>query len=136
MIVWFRIATGALLFAGNTLVHVVPLLIAALVKAVLRVRAVRRLCDRALISIAESWIAVNTWMIRKLTRTRIVVESNAALSYSGHYLVLANHQSWVDIPILQAIFNRNIPFLRFFLKNQLSGFRCLASHGGHSTFHS
>jgi 1-acyl-sn-glycerol-3-phosphate acyltransferase len=114
-----RIAIGTLLFAVNTIVHVVVLLVVALAKAILRVRAVRRVCDRALMSIAESWIAVNTWMIRTLTRTRIVVDSSAKLSYTGHYLVLANHQSWVDIPILQAVFNREIPLLRFFLKSQL-----------------
>jgi 1-acyl-sn-glycerol-3-phosphate acyltransferase len=72
-----------------------------------------------LISIAESWIGVNTRMIRKLTRTRVVAELPASLSYTGHYLVLANHQSWVDIPVLQAVFNRRIPFVRFFLKSQL-----------------
>jgi 1-acyl-sn-glycerol-3-phosphate acyltransferase len=58
-------------------------------------------------------------MIRRMTRTRIVVESSAELSYAGHYLVLSNHQSWVDIPVLQAVFNRRIPFMRFFLKSQL-----------------
>ncbi len=114
-----RIAIGTLLFAVNTIVHVVVLLVVALAKAILRVRAVRQVCDRALMSIAESWIAVNTRMIRTLTHTRIVVDSSAELSYTGQYLVLANHQSWVDIPILQAVFNREIPLLRFFLKSQL-----------------
>jgi len=33
--------------------------------------------------------------------------------------VLANHQSWVDILVLQKVFNRRIPLLRFFLKRQL-----------------
>jgi 1-acyl-sn-glycerol-3-phosphate acyltransferase len=32
---------------------------------------------------------------------------------------LANHQTWVDIPVLQAALNRRAPFLRFFLKSQL-----------------
>jgi 1-acyl-sn-glycerol-3-phosphate acyltransferase len=58
-------------------------------------------------------------MIRGMTRLRIIVESSATLSADGHYLVLANHQSWVDIPVLQAVFNRRIPLLRFFLKSQL-----------------
>jgi 1-acyl-sn-glycerol-3-phosphate acyltransferase len=119
VIVRFRIAIGAFLFGVNTLVHVLPLLIVALLKAVIRVNAGRRVFDRVLISIAESWIGVNTWMIRNLTRTRIVVESSAKLSYTGHYLVMSNHQSWVDIPIIQAVFNRKIPFVRFFLKSQL-----------------
>jgi 1-acyl-sn-glycerol-3-phosphate acyltransferase len=119
LIASLRIAVGAVLFAVNTVVHVLLVFAAALLKAVLRVQAAQRVCDRLLMSIAESWIAVNTWMVRRLTRTRIVVESSADLSYTGHYLVLSNHQSWVDIPILQAVFNRKIPFMRFFLKSQL-----------------
>jgi 1-acyl-sn-glycerol-3-phosphate acyltransferase len=119
VIAWLRIFLGVVLFAVNTVVHVTPLLVIALVKAVVRVEPVRRVCNRVLAGIAESWVDVNTWMIRKLTHTRIVVESNADLSYTGHYLVIANHQSWVDIPILQVVFNRKIPLLRFFLKSQL-----------------
>lgn len=119
MIARLRITIGAVLFGLSTLIHVIPLLLVALIKAVLRLRTAQRVCDRMLISIAENWIGVNTIMIRTLTHTRIVAEPSAAWSYSGHYLVLANHQSWVDIPVLQAVFNRQIPFLRFFLKSQL-----------------
>lgn len=119
LVVWFRIAIGALLFSINTIVHVSVLFVAALFKAVLRTNALQRACNRALMIIAESWVGVNTWMIRHLTRTQIIVEPGPALNYQGHYLVLANHQSWVDIPVLQAIFNRKIPLLRFFLKSQL-----------------
>lgn len=119
LVAWSRIAAGAVLFGLNTLVHVLVLLMVALVKALIRTRTMRRICDRVLMSIAESWIAVNTAMIRGLTRLRIVVEWSATLSHTGHYLVLANHQSWVDIPVLQAVFNRRIPLLRFFLKSQL-----------------
>ncbi len=119
MIVWLRVALGAVLFSLNTVVHVLVLLAAALLKAAFRMRVAQRVCDRMLMRIAESWVGVNALMIRTMTRTRIVVQSSAVLSYAGHYLVLANHQSWVDIPILQAIFNRRIPLLRFFLKSQL-----------------
>jgi len=119
VIVWLRVALGAVLFSVNTVVHVLVLLAAALLKALFPGRVARRVCDHMLMSIAESWVGVNTFMIRTMTRTRIVVESSAELSYTGHYLVLANHQSWVDIPILQATFNRKIPLLRFFLKSQL-----------------
>jgi 1-acyl-sn-glycerol-3-phosphate acyltransferase len=107
------------LFSVNTVAHVLSLLIVALFKALLRFPAPQAACARMLINIAESWIGVNTQMIRKLTHTRVVSESPTSLSYTGHYLVLANHQSWVDIPVLQAVFNRKIPFVRFFLKSQL-----------------
>jgi 1-acyl-sn-glycerol-3-phosphate acyltransferase len=40
-------------------------------------------------------------------------------------LVLANHQSWVDILVLQRIFHRKIPFLKFFIKKELIWFPVL-----------
>src|SRR5579863_10046354 len=54
-----------------------------------------------------------------VTRTRWVVDGLQGLNRGGWYLVLSNHQSWVDIPVLQRTFNRRIPFLKFFLKQQL-----------------
>ena len=109
---------GALVSA-STLVHVPVLLLVALVKALLPVRALRPALDRALMVITESWIGVNSALIGVFTTTRFVVEGLDGLRYGGHYLVLANHQSWVDIPVLQKVFNRRIPLLRFFLKRQL-----------------
>ena len=114
-----RIAFGTLLVSLNTLLHVPALLFAALLKAILPWRPWRRLCDRMLMTVAESWISVNTAMMRTFTRTKLQVQVDAELRGDGHYLVLANHRSWVDIPVLQAVFNRRIPLLRFFLKSQL-----------------
>ena len=69
--------------------------------------------------IAERWIGVNNWLWDRFTRTRLDLRVDGELRTDGHYLVLANHQSWVDILVLQKVFNRRIPFLRFFLKRQL-----------------
>jgi 1-acyl-sn-glycerol-3-phosphate acyltransferase len=33
--------------------------------------------------------------------------------------MICNHQSWVDILVLQTVFNRRVPFLKFFIKQQL-----------------
>ncbi|OOG57421.1 acyltransferase [Rhodanobacter sp. C03] len=108
-----------LLLAANIVLHVLPLFALTLVKVVLPIRAIRLVCSRALIVIAESWIAVNSRMFEWFTRTRWQIEGLTNLHHDGNYLVLCNHQSWVDIPVLQKIFNRRIPFLRFFLKSQL-----------------
>lgn len=35
------------------------------------------------------------------------------------YLVVSNHQSWVDIPALIQVFNRRTPYFKFFLKKEL-----------------
>ena len=38
---------------------------------------------------------------------------------NGTYLVMSNHLSLLDIPALQRVFFQQIPFLRFFIKQQL-----------------
>src|SRR5690554_8058821 len=35
------------------------------------------------------------------------------------YIVISNHQSWVDILVLQHALNGRIPLLKFFLKQEL-----------------
>lgn len=114
-----RIAPILLVVVASTLVHATPLLLIALCKALLPVAAVRRACNRMLAAIAESWIGLNNWMLDHATPTRVEVACDVPLRPDGHYLVLANHQAWADILILQKVFNRRIPLLRFFLKRQL-----------------
>jgi len=116
---WLRISVGLSLFLLNTVVHVLPLLLLALLKLLLPVSVVRRVLNRALTAIAENWIAVNSMALAALTSTRISVDGLPAVDRRAHCLVLCNHQSWVDIPVLQQLFNRRLPFMRFFLKRQL-----------------
>ena len=114
-----RVAAVFLLVAANTVLHVVPLLAVAVVKAALPAARMRLACNSALTGIAASWIAVNSGLVDRFSGTRFHVSDVVDLRMDGHYLVLANHQSWVDIVVLQKIFNRRIPLLRFFLKRQL-----------------
>lgn len=114
-----RSSLAGFLFAISTVVHVTTLLLASLLKALMPVRSARRRLNFVLTSIAENWVEFNTWMIRTLTHTRFEVDAPASLRADGHYLVLSNHQSWVDIPAMHVALNRKVPFLRFFLKSQL-----------------
>ena len=116
---FIRVPLVLLAIACNTIGHVIPLFALTLVKVVIPIRAIRGACTRALVAIAESWIAVNSALFDLFTHTRWTVEGPSNLRNDGSYLVLCNHQSWVDIPVLQKVFNRRIPFLRFFLKSQL-----------------
>jgi 1-acyl-sn-glycerol-3-phosphate acyltransferase len=103
----------------STVVHTVPLFFVAFLKWLLPVPAWRRACAVVLVRIAESWIAFNGWLIAHATPTRFRISGVESLRRDGHYLVLANHRSWVDIVAMQRAFNRRIPFLRFFLKREL-----------------
>lgn len=114
-----RIVFSATLIALNTVFHATPLLLLALIKFLVPIAAFRRSVSRILVRIAESWIAFNSALMKTLGRTQIHVDGLEDLQRRGWYLVLCNHQSWVDIPVLQQVFNRRIPFLKFFLKSQL-----------------
>jgi 1-acyl-sn-glycerol-3-phosphate acyltransferase len=116
---WVRVPLIWLLVAANTVLRVSLLLLCALFKALLPIKALQRVLERWIIALAEAWIAGNSRMIQHMTSLKINYREDAALDANGHYLVLSNHQSWVDILILQNVFNRRIPFMRFFLKQQL-----------------
>jgi 1-acyl-sn-glycerol-3-phosphate acyltransferase len=117
--VLLRVPLALFLLFTNTVLHVVVLFALTLVKLLLPLRGARVVLSRALVLVAESWIGVNSTLFDLFTRTHWRVEGLEGLERHGNYLVLCNHQSWVDIPVLQKIFNRRIPFLRFFLKSQL-----------------
>jgi 1-acyl-sn-glycerol-3-phosphate acyltransferase len=47
------------------------------------------------------------------------VQGLESVDMQHSYLVTSNHQSWVDILVLQYQLNRHAPFLKFFLKQEL-----------------
>src|SRR5690242_18171269 len=98
---FIRLPLALLLVVLNVLGHASVLLALALIKAFVPIAGFRRWISRALVAIAEQWIAVNGVLFALITRTRWRVDGLQGLSRHGWYLVLSNHQSWVDIPVLQ-----------------------------------
>ena len=114
-----------ILYGLNTVFWCVPLFVLVAAKAVVPLEPWMRRCSRILNAIAENWIWVNN-LNQKLTgKTRWDVQGLETLKRSEWYLVLANHQSWVDILVLQRVFHRKIPFLKFFIKKELLWFPVL-----------
>lgn len=102
----------------NTLLWVTPVFIFGLLK-LLPIKIWRKLCTHLLHFFASAWITGNDIIASILHPTNVIVEGDIPSDINDWYMVIANHQSWVDILILQRIFNRNIPFLKFFLKQEL-----------------
>ncbi|MDX1516649.1 MAG: acyltransferase [Woeseiaceae bacterium] len=119
---------GVVVFAGlamNTIIWFIPLFALALVKLLLPVAILRRGLTRVLMAIGENWISVNRLVLAGSGALRWHATGAGQLRRDGWYLVLANHQTWVDILVLQAAFNRRIPFLKFFIKRELIWFPVL-----------
>ncbi|QYK01189.1 acyltransferase [Shewanella psychrotolerans] len=105
-------------YVVNTVFWVIPILLVSIIKLI-KITPLRTACSYLLDHCATSWISVNTVIERLFHPVEIIVEGNAKLSTKEWYMVIANHQSWVDIPVLQRVFNYKIPFLKFFLKQEL-----------------
>ena len=117
----FRLLTGcftALLLLLNTLVLIGPLTVLALLKLI----APGRLRDHASVGvmwIAETWAEIDKAIFRLCIPTQWDIRGADALHQQTSYLVVCNHQSWVDIPALVQALNRRAPFFKFFLKKEL-----------------
>ncbi|MFJ4373530.1 acyltransferase [Pseudomonas japonica] len=114
-----RGALAALLLGLNTVLCCTPLFIVSLFKLCLPFGAAQRVTDELMRHIHEAWISNNKGWMKLLGRTRWQVEGLAGLDYQHSYLITSNHQSWVDILVLQYVLNRRIRPLKFFLKQAL-----------------
>ena len=119
---------GAVVFAAltvNTILWVAPLMLLAFLKLSIPVAGVRRVLTRWLMAMGENWVSGNAIILRLNGSPKLDVRGLGNLNRHGWYLVIVNHQTWSDILILQTVFNRRIPFLKFFIKQELIWFPLL-----------
>ena len=110
---------AAILLVLNILFWTLLLFALALVRLALPFPSVRRWLDPWLNRVATNWVSGNSAWMRLTQRTEWDVDGLEGLDPRGWYMVSANHQTWVDIFVLQHVFNRRIPLLKFFLKHEL-----------------
>lgn len=103
----------------NTISCTVVIFCLAIVKFITPKGAARNTVTHWLSSVGEYWISFNKLMAWLLKPLNIDVTLPDHLERDGCYLVFCNHQSWVDILVLQHALNRKAPFMRFLLKQEL-----------------
>lgn len=110
---------ASLLLALNTVVLCTLLFVVAFFKFCLPFAPTQRVTDWLMSHFHEAWIANNSRWMTLLGHTRWHLSGLEGLDYQHSYLVTSNHQSWVDIMVLQHVLNRRIRPLKFFLKQEL-----------------
>lgn len=106
------------LLALNLALWGTPVLLLGLGKLFLRGSARRQLI-LTLASLAERYVAANALIFRAFLPTKFDVTGADGLMRDGHYLIVSNHLSWVDIFVLFHAFHRRVALLRFFIKQEL-----------------
>jgi 1-acyl-sn-glycerol-3-phosphate acyltransferase len=119
---------GLVAFSGltvNTLFWFVPILLFGILRLLVPFKSFRAVMARWIMNVGENWVSGNA-VILGLTRSKCLeVSGLESLNRQDWYLVIANHQTWVDIVALQVVLNRRIPFLKFFIKQELIWFPVL-----------
>ena len=117
-----QILQGSLILlavSANTIFSTLLVFLLAVVKFLTPKGPARNRVTHWLSSVGEYWISFNKLMASTIPGMKWDVQLPDDLNRQGCYLVFCNHQSWVDILVLQHCLNRRAPFMRFLLKQQL-----------------
>lgn len=102
----------------NSFVHGTPILGLGLTKLIKKSPHI----DQTNVKLANSWINVNNHLIERVLpelKWDIQVDPALELTTQGRYLMICNHQSWVDTTVNQYIGLNRMPLTRFFTKWEL-----------------
>ena len=110
---------SVIFYIANTILWLIPILICSLLKALVPLSQWQKFFSYLLDQLASNWVLCNTFIQKVFTKTKINVTGLEKLKMKDWYLVISNHQSWIDILVLQRVLHGKIPFLKFFLKKEL-----------------
>jgi 1-acyl-sn-glycerol-3-phosphate acyltransferase len=111
--------TAVLLLTAYTLALFTLLAPLILLKLLTRPLPPIKPLDAAVVALADTWNRLNAAGLQWASSTRWQVHRPPDLSQHAWYLVVCNHQSWVDILVLQRCLQGRAPFLKFFIKREL-----------------
>lgn len=107
--------TGGIITA-NSLLFGVPLWGMGLLKTLTG----STIAENTLLKITNHWIHTNNWLIDQVLPTiDIRVSLPDDVTTQGKYILISNHQSWVDTALTQYVSENRLPLTRFFTKYEL-----------------
>ncbi|CAM4371433.1 MAG: putative acyltransferase YihG [Legionellaceae bacterium] len=99
----------------------IPILIVGLFYYLIPNKRWRIYCDRLMQAIGKGWGIHSNIILALFTRIHWNINGfNHSLISQKSYLLIANHQSWADIIIIQKVFNQKLPLCRYFIKKSLT----------------
>jgi len=107
-----------ILLCISTVFWFMPLLLIIILKFIPSTTWQKKMAQSAE-SVADIWVATNSWFLFYTLPTQWNIEGLDDLSLKKSYLAISNHQTWVDVTVLQKIFLWKAPFIRFFIKDSL-----------------
>lgn len=119
-----RAVAALLVLVFTTVLFFIPVFILGIIKLI-PYQSLRNWCTLRIDGLVTHWCEMNNRYIRRHKLSQFQCSGFEKLPENQWYLVVANHQSWLDIVVLHQVLNRKIPVLKFFIKDQLKWIPCL-----------
>ena len=103
----------------NTIFHGSLVSLCGIIKFLIPISKFHIVISKIAYWISGGYVLINNFLIKVFYDPEWDIQGLDNLSMNGTYLVMSNHLSLLDIPTLQRVFFQQIPFLRFFIKQQL-----------------
>ena len=94
-------------------------IIGGIIEWIIPLRWWRYHLHRITLKIPVLWAGALNLPVLLMSRRKWDIQGDAPLHSSHWYLLVSNHQTWADIPVLQYVFSRKIPIIKFFMKKEL-----------------
>ncbi len=101
------------------MVFAIVLMTLASVQKIIPGKARKKAIRAATVAFALTWPSQNHWVLRYLTGIHWQVTGRECMDLNKNYIVIANHQSWSDIPVLEEALYQRTGLSRYFIKKAL-----------------
>lgn len=117
---WLRAIAAILIIIINMLVLPVVVIFLGLIQKIMPIQFLKKaLYPLAHQLLPDIWVAINSFALNVASSTQWEIIHKGEVQREGWYFLMCNHQSWLDILVLQRVFLRKIPMLKFFMKQDL-----------------
>jgi 1-acyl-sn-glycerol-3-phosphate acyltransferase len=113
-------STRLLILTGSTAIHSLAIVAHYPLKRLLPSKLSDKIAHQGIFKWAEHWTLVNNLFMNRLPDIKFDIDLPSEVRYDGNYFIIANHQTWVDIVVLQYAFYKRTTFVRFFTKQELA----------------
>ncbi len=109
----------SLIVALNIFIAPVAIIILAGLRLILPFKPWRNFWNGILHAMPSLWVDGNNFALALTHKLEWDVQGVEKLDKKHWYFLICNHQSWADIFVLYRIFNRKVPSIKFFMKQEL-----------------
>lgn len=109
----------ALLLAINLVFIALTIIIIGILTLLMPIKSWRRFGNIIMQGLPVIWGRFNHYILAISLHKQLDISGSGTFSRKEWYVMLSNHQSWMDILVITSVFYKQIPCLKFFMKQQL-----------------